>query len=42
MVRQDHPVLQGGPSRLDLILARPRIALAVLPSLARANLFGSD
>ncbi|HEU5453988.1 MAG TPA: hypothetical protein VFU76_18475 [Terriglobales bacterium] len=42
MVHHDHPGLGSGPSRLVLILARPRIALAVLPSHARANLFGSD
>lgn len=42
MVQSSHPVLKGALSRLRLILARPRIALAVLPSHARANLFGSD
>ena len=40
--RDAHPALAATPSRLGLILARPRIALAVLPSHARANLFGSD
>lgn len=42
MVQHDHPVLKGALSRLRLMLARPRISLAVLPSHARANLFGSD
>ena len=39
---RNHPVLRGAASRLEDILARPRIGLAMLPSHNRPNLFGCD